>query len=324
MTQEFKLLPESASEVATSVDQITLFLTVVSVFFVVLISLLVVLLAARFRRRRADQLAEQIEGSLPLELFWTVVPLAIALFSFAWGAKVFFRMTHAPPDALPISVTGKQWMWKMQHPEGRREINDLHVPVGVPIELTLISEDVIHSFYVPALRTKRDVLPGRYSKLAFVANKVGTYHIFCAEYCGTKHSTMIGSLHVLDDAAYQAWLSGAPAGSTPKEDGAQLFASLRCDTCHAERSDARGPSLLGLFGRDVPLSDGRVVKADADYLRESLLKPASKVVAGYQPLMPTYAGQVSEEQIQQLIAHIRSLGEAAPAAPAVPTKESKP
>ncbi len=313
MTQEFKLLPQAASEVASSVDHITLYLTVVSVFFTALISLLVIVFATRYRRRHADQRAEQIEGSLPLEIFWTVIPLAIALFSFAWGARVFFRMNSTPEGSLPISVTGKQWMWKVQHPEGRREINDLHVPVGVPVELTMISEDVIHSFYVPALRTKRDVLPGRYSKLAFVANKVGVYDIFCAEYCGTKHSKMIGKLHVLEDSQYQAWLSGAGSGPAPREDGAQLFAALRCDTCHSGQDNSRGPSLAGLFGADVPLADGQVVKADLDYLRESILKPAVKIVAGYQPLMPTYAGQVNEEQIGQLIAYMRTLGAPDPA-----------
>ena len=313
MTQEFKLLPQAASDLAASVDHITVFLTVVSVFFAGLISLLVLVFATRYRRRHPGERAEQIEGSLPLEIFWTVIPLAIALFSFAWGARVFFQMNTMSDGALPISITGKQWMWKMQHPEGRREINDLHVPVGVPVELTMISEDVIHSFFVPALRTKRDVLPGRYSKLAFVASKVGVYDIFCAEYCGTKHSKMIGKLHVLEDSQYQAWLSGVPSGPAPREDGAQLFAALRCNTCHSDQDNARGPSLTGLFGTDVPLTDGQVVKADLDYMRESILKPTAKLVAGYQPLMPTYAGQLNEEQIQQLIAYMRSLGAASPA-----------
>jgi cytochrome c oxidase subunit 2 len=306
MNQELQLLPHAATEVARSVDRLTLFLTAMSLFFVALISSLVLFFAARYRARRALQAAVQIEGSIPLELAWTAVPLLLALFSFAWGAKLYFDMNASPAGALALSVTGKRWMWKVQHPEGPREINELHVPVGVPIELTMISEDVIHSFYIPAFRLKRDVLPGRFSKLTFTADRVGEYHLFCAEYCGTKHSQMIGRVVVMQDSDYQAWLSGAPRGATPAQSGAQLFGALRCDTCHAPQSGARGPDLAGLFGTKVALADGRSVVADEDYVRESILNPAAKLVAGYAPLMPTYAGQVSEVQIQQLIAYIRS------------------
>jgi cytochrome c oxidase subunit 2 len=218
---------------------------------------------------------------------------------------------------MQFEVTAKQWMWKIQHPTGQREINDLHIPVGVPISLRMISEDVIHSFYVPAFRVKRDVLPGRYSTEWFEATKPGEYHLFCAEYCGTKHSAMIGHVYAMEPLDYQRWLAGASANESPRDAGEKLFASLRCDTCHNATSGARGPQLAGLWGSDVPLQGGGSVKFDADYVRESLLAPNAKIVAGFQPLMPTQAGQISEEQILALIAYLETL-----AAP-MPGKERK-
>jgi cytochrome c oxidase subunit 2 len=220
---------------------------------------------------------------------------------------------------MEIYVVGKRWMWKAQHLSGQREINELHVPVGVPVKLTLTSEDVIHSFFVPAFRIKKDAVPGRYATLWFQATKPGRYHLFCAEYCGTKHSGMIGWVEVMEPAAFQSWLTGGGSGSLAAE-GQKIFQSLGCVTCHRADAQGRGPRLEGLFGRAVALAGGEEVVADADYVRESIVTPAAKVVAGYQPVMPTYQGLVSEEGLMQLIAYIQSLQEPAPrgAPPAAP------
>lgn len=303
-----QLFPPSASTVSGEVDALYFFLVGVSVFFSVLICALVLVFTIRYRRRPGSAKAVPIEGSLPLELLWTGIPLIIALVIFGWGTKVFFDLSRVPSDAMQIDVTGKQWMWKIQHPTGQREINDLHVPVGVPVKLRMISEDVIHSFYVPAFRVKRDVLPGRYSTAWFEATEPGEYHLFCAEYCGTKHSQMIGKVYAMERTDYQRWLSGASLSESPREAGQKLFASLRCDTCHNATSGARGPNLAGLFGREVKLANGRTTVFDADYVRESILSPNARIVEGFQPLMPAYVGQVSEEQILALVAYIESIG----------------
>jgi cytochrome c oxidase subunit 2 len=300
------LFPPSASTISGEVDALYGFLIGVSVFFSALICALVIGFTVRYRRRPGVH-ATPIEGSLPLELLWTLVPLGIAMVIFVWGAKVYFRTVRTPSNAMQIDVTGKQWMWKLQHPTGQREINDLHVPVGVPVKLRMISEDVIHSFYVPAFRIKRDVVPGRYSTTWFEATKPGEYHLFCAEYCGTKHSQMIGRVYALDPIDYQRWLAGAAAGETPREAGEKLFTSLRCDTCHNAQSGARGPDLAGQWGAEVAIRSGGTARFDADYVRESVLNPAAKIVKGYEPLMPSYSGQVSEEQLLALVAYIESL-----------------
>jgi cytochrome c oxidase subunit II len=238
----------------------------------------------------------------------------LVLVMFGWGAAVFFRGSRVPDDAVRFEVVGKQWMWKFQHPSGHREINDLHVPIGVRVELHMTSEDVIHSLFVPAFRVKQDVLPGRYTRMWFEATRPGAYHIFCAEYCGTKHSHMIGTLHALEPLDYELWLAGAPTPEDPVEAGALLFQSLRCDTCHAPGAEERGPRLEGAFGREVLLTTGETVLFDEEYVRRSILDPGAQIVAGYQPLMPTYRGQVTPEQISQLIAYIRSLSDTEPPA----------
>jgi cytochrome c oxidase subunit 2 len=202
---------------------------------------------------------------------------------------------------------GKQWMWKAQHPLGKSEINMLHVPVNQPVKLIMTSQDVIHSFYIPAFRVKKDVLPGRYTELWFEATKTGEYHLFCAEYCGTEHSQMIGSVVVMEQLEYERWLSGNVAGESMAAAGQRLFEQRGCASCHAGTSDARGPALAGLFGKEVQLEDGRTVTADESYLRESILNPQAKVVAGYSPVMPTFEGQISEEGLLQLVAYIKSL-----------------
>jgi cytochrome c oxidase subunit 2 len=308
MRNYLPLFPDQASTVAGRVDALYYYLLGVSIFFSVLIFLLVFYFAVKYRRRDPDYVPPAIHGSTRLEVFWSVVPLALAMVMFGWGAKLYFEMQRPPAETLDLQVVGKQWMWKIQHPQGPREINELHVPVGVPVKLTMISEDVIHSFYIPAFRIKMDVLPGRYTTLWFEATKTGEYHLFCAEYCGTQHSGMIGRVVVMEPLDYQNWLAGGPPAESLEAAGERLFSQMQCNTCHFSGPGARGPVLEGVFGAPVRLADGRTVTADENYVRESILNPAAKVVAGYRPVMPTYAGQLSEEQVLQLVAYIKSLG----------------
>jgi cytochrome c oxidase subunit 2 len=305
------LFPDAASTWARGVDHLYFYLLGVSGFFALLICVLIVVFAIRYRRSKGHQ-AVQIPGSLPLELFWMGVPLVLALSMFAWGAKLFVEVSNPPAGATEIHVVGKQWMWKIQHRGGQREIDELHVPLGEPVRLVMISQDVIHSFFVPAFRMKRDVLPGRYSTTWFQATRPGTYHLFCAEYCGTKHSHMVGRVHVLEPAEYERWLASTPVLEGPVDAGHRLFEALRCDTCHSPTSGPRGPDLAGLYGRQVALAGGGSVLADEGYLRQSILDPHALLTEGFEPLMPSYAGQVDEDQVLQLIAYLKSLG-AAPA-----------
>ncbi len=301
-------LPEQASTFASEVDLFFLFLVGLTVFFTVLIGVLAAVFMVKYRRRSEAEVPEQIEGAMLLEIAWTVIPFVIAMGIFAWGAKLYYEMYKEPKDSLEIFVTGKQWMWRAQHPDGMREINELHIPVGRRVKLTMTSEDVIHSYYIPAFRTKADVLPGRYTMTWFEATKPGTYHLFCTEYCGTKHSGMIGTVTVLEPSAYQSWLAGGTSEGSPATNGQKLFASLACSTCHQDQNRGRGPTLAGLYGTPVKLDNGSSVIADDAYIRESILIPNAKLVAGYQAIMPTFQGQVSEEQIVQLIAYIKSIG----------------
>lgn len=312
----FPFIPERASTVAGEVDALYFFMVGVSAFFSILIAVLIIFFAVKYHRSR-HPIPTQIEGSLPLEMTWIVIPFLIAMVMFGWGATTYFSISRPPRGALDIYVVGKQWMWKVQHPQGQREINELHVPVGRDVRLTMISQDVIHSFYVPAFRVKMDVLPGRYTTLWFHATRPGRYHLFCAEYCGTLHSGMIGSVVVLEPLQYQEWLAGGDrAGGTLAQSGQRLFQSLACDTCHRDDTTARGPSLVGVYGSQVRLADGRTVPADENYLRESILNPRAKIVAGFEPIMPTYQGQVNEEELMQLVEYIKSLAEPQDAAPA--------
>lgn len=308
MQSSFPLLPESASTLAPHVDALWWTWIAISAFFSLLIAVAIFYFFVKFRRQNPGDIGQRDPGSMKLEIAWSVIPLAITLVMFAWGTKVYFELSRPPGDAIEYYATGKQWMWKVQHPSGKREINNLHVPVGQPIRLTMISEDVIHSFYVPAFRVKADVLPGRYSSIWFEATKVGKYHLFCAEYCGTEHSKMGGWVTVMEPEDYEAWLSGGEGTQTPTESGEALFSALACNTCHAAGARQRGPDLTGVYGSQVALEGGGTVLADEGYLRESILQPGAKIVAGYKPLMPTYQGQVSEEQLLQLIQYIESLG----------------
>jgi cytochrome c oxidase subunit 2 len=304
----FRLFPIEASSISAEVDQLLFFLIAVSAFFTVVIFAAIFYFAIRYRRRSDSELPKPIHGSIPLEIAWSIVPFGLAMVMFGWGASIFFRERRPPDNALPIYVVAKQWMWKLQHPEGQREINELHIPVGRPVKLTMTSEDVIHSFYVPAFRTKQDVVPGRYTTSWFIATKPGKYHLFCAEYCGTNHSRMGGWIYVMEPEDYQAWLSGGTRGATLAQDGQKLFENLACANCHKTDGSGRCPDLTGLFGKDVKLADGTTVKADEGYIRESILRPEAKIVASYQPSMPTFQGLVTEENVLDLVEYIKSLG----------------
>jgi cytochrome c oxidase subunit 2 len=309
MNKTFSLLPEQASTVAGQIDALYLFLVAVSVFFTILTAALLILFVVRYRRRSEDEVPAPPHEDSTMEILVGSVLLVLVLVMFGWGAKVFFDNNRPPADAMEILVVGKQWMWKLQHGTGKREINELHVPVGQPIVLTMTSEDVIHSFYVPAFRIKQDVVPGRYTRVWFEATKVGQYHLFCTEYCGTEHSRMGGWVHVMAPADYERWLRGAGAAAeTPVEAGTRLFTQLGCVTCHNAGSGALGPNLAGVYGHTVKLMDGTEVVADEDYLRESILNSQAKIVAGFAPVMPLFKGLISEDQLLQLMAYIKSLG----------------
>ncbi len=310
MFNNFPLWPERASTVAGNVDALFIFLLIVSGLMTLLIFVCLVYFAARYRYR-PGVLAEQIEGSTPLELTWSIIPLFVFVVIFFWGAVVFFKERTPPADATEVYVVAKQWMWKLEHAEGQREINELHVPVGRDVKMIMTSQDVIHSFFIPAFRIKQDVLPGRYTVAWFRATKPGTYHLFCAEYCGTQHSGMIGSIVVQEPAQYEAWMNGGSTGPLSAS-GEKIFAELGCVTCHRNDSQGRGPNLQGVFGKPVLLEDGRTVTADENYIRESILDPGAKIVNGYKPVMPTFQGLVSEEQLNALVAYVKSLSGASP------------
>jgi cytochrome c oxidase subunit 2 len=309
MFTNLPFFPQQASAQAAQVDAIYFFMVAVTAFFSLLIAALVVVFAVKYRRKSDGEIGVAIHGSLALELLWTFIPLGIAMVMFAWGAKVFFDLYRPPVGAMEIFVVGKQWMWKAQHADGQREINELHVPVGRPVKLVMGSEDVIHSYYIPAFRVKADVIPGRYNSLWFTATKPGRYHLFCAEYCGTKHSGMIGWITAMEPLDYQAWLAGGPATASPIASGEKLFRDLACSTCHTPGPQARGPALAAIFGKTVELQGGGTATVDEAYLRESIVNPQAKIVAGFQPIMPTFQGLVTEEQLLQLIAYVRWLGQ---------------
>ena len=293
---------------AGHVDALFFFLLGLAGFFALIICVLIIYFSLKYRRRAPDQIGAPIEGSMALEIAWIVIPLMLCVVLFGWGADIYVRERRPPPQTLEIYVVAKQWMWKSQHPEGQREINELHVPVNTAVQLTMASEDVIHDFFVPAFRIKQDVVPGRYTILWFEATKSGRYHFFCSQYCGANHALMGGWVTVMEPADYQAWLGGGAAQGSLADAGEKLFQSLACHTCHQENATGRGPSLKGLYGSTVHLDSGQTVLADDAYIRESILQPGAKITAGYKNIMPTFQGLVSEEQVLQLIAYIKSLG----------------
>jgi cytochrome c oxidase subunit 2 len=312
MWSSFPLFPEQASTIAGRVDALYYYLLSVSGFFTLLIFSLIIYFAIRYRRRSEGERPRPILANIPLEVTWIVVPFILVMVMFAWGASLYFSAFSPPADALEIFVVGKQWMWKVQHPEGRREIDELHVPLGYPVKLTITSQDVIHSFYIPAFRIKMDAVPGRYTSTWFEASRTGTFHLFCAEYCGTAHAGMGGRVVVMKPAEYEQWLRTGNPEESLAASGERLFQQLGCSGCHSSNSTVRAPLLDGIYGRPVPLQSGRVVLADEGYIRDSILLPQKDVVAGYAPVMPPFQGRISEEELLQIIAYIRFLGEQGP------------
>jgi cytochrome c oxidase subunit II len=303
----FRLFPERASTLANHVDALYFFLVAIFLFFSIGIFLCILIFAIKYRRSKHPK-AAVIEGNIALELTWTLIPTAISMVIFVWAAIIYFEYSRVPKDSLQLYGVAKQWMWKFQHPEGQREINQLHVPVGRDVSVTLVSQDVIHSFFVPAFRVKMDVLPNRYRTVWFHPTRVGTYHLFCAEYCGTMHSGMIGQVVVMEPGDYQAWLTGSGEGSLSSS-GEKLFRHFGCISCHRADSGARGPDLAGLYGKEIHLTDGTTARADENYIRDHILgpRPDAKLVAGYAHIMPVFRGQVDEEQMLQLVSYIKSI-----------------
>ena len=317
------IFPEQASTFAKDVDALYFFVFATSAFFAVVVAIAVIYFGIRYHKTHDGEIGARIEGNLPLELLWSVIPTIIAMVMFGWGASVFYHLRRPPAEAMHIYAVGKQWMWKFQHLEGQREINELHIPAGRPIKITISSEDVLHSLFFPAFRTKMDAIPGRYTELWFEAQTPGQYHIFCTEYCGTNHAGMIGTVTVLEPVQYQAWLQGGGMEGTLAQRGSKLFNNLACSTCHLDTGQGRGPSLKDIVGTTVELQNGSSVTVDEAYLRESILNSQAKVVKGFQPLMPTFQGLISEENLVALIEHVKSLSPnatsaAAPATSAAP------
>lgn len=309
--------PEQASTFAVPVDLFYIFMILVSLVFAVGIGGVIVAFVVKYRQRDDGYRPPRIETSHMVEFVWSFIPLLIVLVMFFWGAQLYFSQHVVPDNALSIDVTGKQWMFKFQHPNGKREINALHVPVNKPVKLTMASEDVIHNVFMPQFRVKHDVLPGRYTYQWFQATKAGEYNIFCNQYCGTQHSQMIGKVIVMEPVKYQEWLAGY-TGESPAKSGEALFAKNACNTCHMDNNGGRGPSLNGIVGTKVALVDGGVVTADKQYLTESILNPQAKIVAGYTPIMPSFQGILGQEEVNNLIAYIESL----PATPGGPAATS--
>ena len=300
--------PEQASAFAWQVDLLYFYLIAVSVAFSIPIVAAIFFFALKYREVEKFATPEEMHGSMVLEVVWSIIPFVVSMTIFLGGAIVFFNQFTPPDDAMEIYVVGKQWMWKAQHQPGQREINELHIPVGRKIKLTMTTEDVLHDFSIPAFRTKVDVVPGRYTYLWFEPTKPGKYHLFCAEYCGLNHSGMGGFVYVMEQRDFDNWLSGNVSGQTPVEMGKDLFQNkLGCASCHAGGPAQRGAKLENIFGTEVKLVGGGSVTANDEYIRNSILNPASQIVEGYQPIMPTFKGQVTEEQLNALVAYIKSL-----------------
>jgi cytochrome c oxidase subunit 2 len=302
----FAIFPPEASRIAPDMDAFYFYLTAISVVGLVIVGLLVGVFSIKYRRDKHPE-ATQIEGSTLLEATWTIIPLGLFMIAFVWGALLYFRIYNPPTNAMNIYIVGKQWMWKAEHPGGQHEINALHVPANRPVQLTMISQDVFHSFSIPAFRVKREVIPGRYSTVWFEATQPGTYHLFCTQYCGTLHSDMIGDIVVMTPEDYEAWTAGSTSGTSLAQNGERLFAALGCNSCHNGTPNAHGPSLAGAAGSRIQLVNGSFATVDDAFIRDSILNPTMHQVAGYAPIMPTYQGQVSEDGLISLVEYIRHL-----------------
>jgi cytochrome c oxidase subunit 2 len=330
------LFPAEASGIAPYVDSLYFFLVLMTIVGTTLVATLLLVFSIRYRREK-NPVATQIEGSTLLEATWTIIPLAIFLVAFVWGALLYFRIYDPPTNAMNIYIVGKQWMWKAEHPGGQHEIDALHVPLGKPVQLTMISQDVFHSFSVPDFRIKREVIPGRYSTVWFEATQVGTYHLFCTQYCGTQHAGMVGEVTVMTPGDYKKWLEQSNSGQSLAQNGERLFASMGCNSCHNGTAAARGPNLAGVYGSKLMLTNGSQILVDDAYLRDAILNPSEHVTAGFSPIMPTYQGQISEDGLIDLVEFIKNMqsnyrvqqtlvtaatGEAAPTTPAQGTTET--
>jgi cytochrome c oxidase subunit 2 len=310
------LLPPAASTLAPRFDALFLAVTAVTTLTGLAVIVALVYFGVRYRagspvHRHEDMAQAQRRARIRVEVAWTVTPLVLFVGAFAWATWVYVQRDAAPANALPLYVVAKQWMWTFEHEGGQREIDALHVPRGEAVKLTMTSQDVIHSFFVPAFRVKQDVLPGRYTQLWFTPTRAGHFHLFCAEYCGTEHARMgAGELVVMEPLEYQHWLDAQGSGNAAAAHGDVLFREYGCSGCHGANAAVHAPNLAGLYGRPVPLSDGSTVIADERYLRDSILLPRKEVAAGYAPIMPSFTGQISEQDIFDLIAYIRSLAEA--------------
>lgn len=304
----FQWQPEQASKIAPRVDMLFDYLLVVSGLIAGGICLLILVFAFKYRRGSSADRSNAPIKNWKLESAWIGIPILLSLFTFVWSARLFYDEYAEPAGAININVVGQQWFWEMQHPEGPREMDELHIPVGRPIKLTLSSQDVIHDFFVPAFRIKQDALPGRLTTAWFTATQPGRYHLFCAQYCGTQHSNMGGWIYAMEPADYERWLTHSKPQPSLAEAGEKLFVQFSCTGCHGSHAAVRAPSLDGLYGRAVPLADGSMVVADDRYLYDSIVLPGAQVVAGYQNIMPTYKGSLTQAQLLQIVAYLRSLG----------------
>src|ERR1700723_3845820 len=300
------LFPAEASTIAPWMDALYFFLLGMTLVGLVLVGAIVTVFSIRYRKS-VHPVATQIEGSTLLEATWTIIPLGIFLVCFVWGALLYFRIYNPPVNSMNIYIVGKQWMWKAEHPGGQHEINALHVPTGRAVQLTMISQDVFHSFSIPDFRVKREVIPGRYSTVWFNATTPGVYHIFCTQYCGTNHSAMIGEVTVLSPDDYEKWTQTSTSGMSLAQNGERLFASMGCNACHSGSAAARGPNLAGVYGSKLQLTNGSQVLVNDAYLRDSILNPSQHVTAGYAPIMPTYQGQISEDGLIDLVEYIKNM-----------------
>ena len=300
------LFPREASTIAPYADALYFFLVAMTIVGTIIVGILVVGFSIRYRKDR-HPVAVQIEGSTLLEATWTIIPLAIFLICFVWGALLYFRIYDPPTNAMNVYIVGKQWMWKAEHPGGQHEINALHVPIGRPVALTMISQDVFHSYSIPDFRVKREVIPGRYTTVWFEATDPGVYHLFCTQYCGTAHSAMIGEVTAMTPEDYDKWTRESTSGMSLAQNGERIFASMQCNSCHTGNAAARGPSLAGVYGSKLHLTNGSDVLVNDAYLRDAILNPSAHITAGYSPIMPTYQGQISEEGLIDLVEYIKTL-----------------
>jgi cytochrome c oxidase subunit 2 len=298
--------PFSASQTGTHVDWLILAFTAVTLLLTVPIFIAITWFALIYRANRKADRTHTSNRNVKIELSWMLIPFALTLAFFAWGAQIFDGEKHPPANAMEIQAIGRQWMWKFEHPGGQAEINDLHVPVGQPVLITMISQDVIHSLYLPAFRVQMETLPDRYTQLWFTADRTGTYRLYCSEYCGTDHSVMDGTITIMQPADFAKWLTKAGSNQSLAAAGRRLFVANGCSGCHGAASTPRAPSLVGLFGTQVPLANGGTLIADETYIRNKILHPDQNQIAGYQQIMPSFANLIQEDELIQLIAYIKS------------------